>query len=134
MVACRRWLLRFVGEHRWTVSFALLIGVIVFLANTRRLPTQWLQSLPYGDKLGHFLLMGTFALAANVGARCRHWRFMGMDWLQGSVCVAALVTLEECSQHFADARTFDLRDLLADYLGIFLLGRLALLWVGKGQR
>jgi VanZ family protein len=35
------------------------------------------------------------------------------------------VTLEEVSQLLVETRTFELIDLVADYLGIFVFGRLA---------
>jgi hypothetical protein len=35
------------------------------------------------------------------------------------------VTLEEISQLLVETRAFDLMDLFADYLGIFVFGRLA---------
>ncbi len=117
----------FLKQHKWALAFVALLGVIVYLANTKSLPTRWLQVIPYGDKLMHFLLMGSFAFVANLGCRNRRWRFLNLSWLRGSVCVAVVVTLEEFSQQFANARSFDLVDLLADYLGILLLGRLALL-------
>lgn len=39
--------------------------------------------------------------------------------------MAILVTIEEISQLFIRGRTFDWTDLIADFLGIFIMGELA---------
>ena len=51
--------------------------------------------------------------------------FSGRGWLLGSVLIVIFCTLEEISQHWLPARSFDLLDLAGDYAGIFCFGSLA---------
>ena len=110
-----------------TAVYVCVLAVIVFLADKRT--TQYLfkaiRNLPYGDKIGHFLLMGFFSFLLNLALSARTvsaWKFR---YLLGSLIVLTVVTAEEFSQIFIRGRTFDLGDLAADFLGIFLFGELA---------
>jgi polysaccharide biosynthesis protein VpsQ len=109
------------------VIYVLVLSVIVYLADQRT--TQYLfrpiRNLPLGDKIGHFLLMGFFAFLLNLSLNARALRFWKFNYLLGSVFVLVVVTLEEFSQLFVRGRTFDWRDLVSDYLGIFLFGEIA---------
>ena len=79
-------------------------------------------SIHYGDKAGHFLLMGllnsmvvmsfTFRRSANLAQVC----------LVCSLVVGALVTLEESSQLFFASRTASWADLLTSYAGLSCSG------------
>jgi len=51
--------------------------------------------------------------------------FAGQRILWGSLLVAVIVSTEEFSQMYIPSRTFSLLDLVADYAGILLFGRLA---------
>lgn len=69
--------------------------------------------------------MGFFSFLLNLALNARTvsaWKF---NYLLGSLIVLTVVTLEEFSQIFIRGRTFDLTDLVADFLGIFLFGELA---------
>ena len=110
-----------------TAVYVCVLAVIVFLADKRT--TQYLfkaiRNFPYGDKIGHFLLMGFFSFLLNLalsGRTVSAWKFR---YLLGSLIVLTVVTAEEFSQIFIRGRTFDLGDLAADFLGIFLFGELA---------
>lgn len=110
-----------------TAVYVCVLAVIVFLAD--KSATQYLfkplRMLPYGDKIGHFLLMGFFSFLLNLALNARTvsaWKF---NYLLGSLIVLVVVTLEEFSQIYVRGRTFDLTDLVADFLGIFLFGELA---------
>lgn len=83
------------------------------------------HTIPLGDKIGHFLLMGLLSFAVNLSLDGKKFRLFRFPVLIGSFCVFIVVTLEEYSQIFVDTRTFDGGDLIADYLGIFLFGQLA---------
>jgi polysaccharide biosynthesis protein VpsQ len=118
------------------IVFILFWGGVIFLADQGRLPglVTSLYAFPYGDKVGHFFLMGGLAFCVNlalIGCQVRigHWRV-----LTGSLLVAAVVTLEEFSQLFFQSRTFDLRDLGFSLLGIWLLGRSAGLLIARVTR
>ena len=108
------------------VAFAGFLVLIVILANQGRLydfvpdPNQY----PGGDKICHFVLMGTMAFLANLSFKGAAIFLAGWRWYLGSVLVMLFVVIEEFSQIFLDGRNFDLVDLAADVLGIMLLGSL----------
>lgn len=106
-----------------TAVYIFILAVIIFLADTKG--TQYLLSfvgnIPYGDKIGHFCLMGTFSFLVNLSLKCRAvYRI-----LLGSLIVLSIVTTEEFSQIFVSGRTFDLGDLLFDFIGIVIFGEAA---------
>lgn len=110
-----------------TIVYVLILAVIVFLADKRA--TQYLfkplRNLPYGDKIGHFLLMGFFSFLLNLALSAKTVNLWKFNYLLGSLIVLTVVTIEEVSQIFIRGRTFDLGDLAADFFGIFLFGELA---------
>jgi len=109
------------------VVYIFILAVIIFLADRRgtRYLLNFVGNIPYGDKLGHFLLMGGFSFLLNLVLNARTFRIWKFRYLLGSLIVLIVVTLEEISQMFVSGRTFDRGDLVFDYLGIFLLGELA---------
>ncbi|MBS1794357.1 MAG: VanZ family protein [Acidobacteria bacterium] len=110
------------------IGYVLILAAIIFLADRKgtRYVLGFVGNIPYGDKLGHFCLMGGFAFFANLVLDARTFRLWKIDnLLLGSAIVVVLVTLEEISQIFVSGRTFDPGDLFFDYLGIFLFGELA---------
>lgn len=110
-----------------TIVYVCVLAVLVFLADKRT--TQYLfkplRNLPYGDKIGHFLLMGFFSFLLNLALNARTvsaWKF---NYLLGSLIVLTVVTIEEFSQIFIRGRTFDAGDLVADAAGIIFFGEIA---------
>lgn len=115
---------------KWlTGLYFLLLGAIVFLADQKRYQPLFrrVRELPYGDKLGHLILMGILSFLLNMALSCRRVRVWKMELLTGSLVVAVIVTLEEFSQLFVKYRTFDPGDLFFDYMGIFFFGMFAYL-------
>jgi len=109
-----------------TAIYTLILAGIVVLADfsgTRRL-LDFVGDIPYGDKIGHFILMGMFSFLLNLALQAKTFRFWKINFLLGNLVVLAVVTLEEFSQMFV-GRSFDLTDLIFDYAGIFLLGEAA---------
>lgn len=110
-----------------TAIYIFILAVIVVLADFSG--TQYLLDfvgdIPFGDKIGHFLLMGTFSFLLNLALQARTLQFWKINFLLGSLIVLALVTLEEFSQIFVGGRSFDLTDLIFDYAGIFVFGEAA---------
>lgn len=119
-----------------TVLYVCALAVIVFLADGPRGRTLFagVRALPFGDKLGHFLLMGMLSLLVNLCLSCRRVKVGGVRLLAGSLVVMLLVTVEEFSQLYVASRSFDLIDLLCDGLGILLFGRLACWLKTRGAR
>jgi polysaccharide biosynthesis protein VpsQ len=108
------------------VWIAFLLGLVALAdsGHARRLFAM-AHLIPWGDKLGHFLLMGTLSFLANLYLRAETMRFGGVRWFKGSAIVMSLVTLEECSQVFFRSRTFDLVDLAADAVGVWIFAQAA---------
>jgi VanZ family protein len=104
----------------------ILAGIVVVadLKGTRYL-LRFVYFFPYGDKIGHFVLMGTFSLMLNLALDAKTFRLGRLNVLVGSVIVLIVVTLEEFSQIFIRGRSFDVSDLIVDFAGIFLFGELA---------
>jgi VanZ family protein len=109
------------------VIYIFILAGIVVLADVRQ--TQFLfdfiRNVPFGDKIGHFFLMGIFSLLVNLALSAKTiclWKF---KYLLGSLIVSMIITLEEFSQIFVRGRTFDAGDLIADFAGIFIFGEIA---------
>ncbi len=122
---------------KWlALGFFVFLAIIVTLADQGRLPAllQVYKVIPLGDKLGHFLLMGLFSLLTNLAFQTARWRIGRLQILKGSLLVAVVVTIEECSQLFLVNRSFSWSDLAADYAGILCFGYLACWWTLKRQR
>jgi VanZ family protein len=100
------------------------IGFVVWVlvradANQPTIFQTFAVSLPYGDKIGHFCLFGTFSLLLNFVLKLKRITFVNVSFYMGSVCVLSFAIIEEFSQlMFAPQRTFDLIDLAADICGI----------------
>ena len=62
----------------------------------------WVQTIPLGDKLGHFVLMGTLAFLLNSALKGRRIR-PGVQL--GGVIVAVFVVAEEISQRWLPWRS-----------------------------
>ena len=109
------------------VVYFFVLAFIIFVADRKgtRYLLDFVGNIPYGDKIGHFCLMGGFAFLLNLVLDARTIKFWKLAFLSGSLIVVVIVTLEEFSQIFIRGRTFDLGDLFFDYLGIFLFGELA---------
>jgi polysaccharide biosynthesis protein VpsQ len=115
---------------KWlAILFALLLLLIIVLADMGALPPflQVWKDLPYGDKVGHFILYGILTLLVDLALfralpnRSRKW----VAVISGLI-LALLIGLEEFSQRYFANRTFSLRDLAASYLGVIFFSWLAL--------
>ena len=122
-------------RRKWLIVLIVSVPLgIAVLANTGLLPhsIRRLYDFPYGDKLGHFLLMGmvNFVLCWTLLTSRSRFELVPVIW-KVSLTFAFLVTLEEFSQQFFPRRTFSLLDLGFSYLGIFLAALVA--WRLKRQ-
>jgi hypothetical protein len=107
---------RFIAIVTAILAFFSLF-LILRAADSGQIPpfiTQ-LYSFPNGDKVGHFLLMGSVAFLL-VMALPVPWR------LRGLVFLAGVLTLEEISQLFFITRSFSLVDLACSLAGVGLFG------------
>ena len=108
--------------------FAFIIAVTV-LADNGNIPPfiRSIYDFKNGDKLGHFILYGlltffiTRTFLSALPSKSRSWVTLSVGLI-----LALGIALEEYSQQFFSARTFDLVDLLASYLGVLAGGWVAL--------
>ena len=109
------------------MAFTYQLSPLSYHLNNDVGQTQYLftfiESLPPGDKIGHFCLMEMLSLFVNLALNAKTFQFWKLNYLLGSFIVLAIVTAEEFSQFFISGRTFDLSDLIFDYAGIFFSAR-----------
>ncbi len=116
-----------VGIKIVTVIYIFILAGIIGLADfggTQNL-VSLIGEIPYGDKTGHFCLMGMLSLLVNLVLQARSVQIWKVNYLLGSLIVLAIVIAEEFSQKFIGGRSFDLADLLFDFAGIILFGEIA---------
>lgn len=110
-------------------AFFIFTLWILYLANTggSSIFFDFVRSIPYGDKLGHFCLFGTLTFGVVIGSKFRCFRLGRLKIYYAAILVSVFVVGEELSQAFIPSRTFDLMDLTADTLGILTAVGLAYL-------
>jgi hypothetical protein len=78
---------------------------------------SFIHQIPFGDKLGHFGLVGTLSFLCNLAfARRDRPRARGITSITWVLLV--LISLEELSQGFIPHRHLDFFDWLADLAGL----------------
>ena len=114
---------------KWlTILFGLFIILIIVLADTGKLGILGIiYTIPYADKVGHFILYGILTLLINLTL------FRSVDPQRrrrvaviSSLILALLIGLEEFSQQNFPHRTFSLGDLSASYLGVVFFAWMAI--------
>ncbi len=102
------------------LGFFIFISSIIFIADSANynFALRWVGAVPYGDKIGHVVLYGIMALLLNYGLSYKKIKGLPL----GAVLVLIFAILEEFSQIYFPSRTFDLKDILADIIGIILFG------------
>ncbi|MCI5057725.1 MAG: hypothetical protein MRY83_16540 [Flavobacteriales bacterium] len=115
--------------------FITFIGFVIVSANM-----GWdffffrmVKTLPFGDKISHFLLLGFTSVFVNLILNFKKVDFLGTFVFIGSAVVWTLITLEEFSQLYISTRTFDFIDLISNYIGIISADRLLYFWL-SGSR
>lgn len=114
---------------KWlTILFTVFILLIIVLADTGNLGIlSTINSIPYADKVGHFILYGILILLIDLTlfhALPRQTR----KWIAvtSGLILALLIGTEEFSQQYFANRTFSLMDLSASYLGVICFSWLAM--------
>ena len=111
----RAWILAFCGAY---LAALVVIVVVAGRGGTNEM-FGFVTHVPFGDKVGHFVLIGGLGLGADVALRFRDWRFRSWRGVPiGPAVVMVVALLEELSQIALPTRSFDLVDLAADALGI----------------
>jgi polysaccharide biosynthesis protein VpsQ len=120
---------------RWlpfSVFFLFIVGIIVAndLGQIQSI-INWINSVPFGDKVGHTIFIGTLAYLLNYALVDRTIKIGRHKILLGCIIIAIAMTLEEFSQIWIPSRTFDLIDMAANYVGIAIAGWLRLFWTSS---
>jgi len=104
------------------LSFFIFISFIIYLADTadHNFAFRLIGHIPYGDKFMHGTLYGLMVLLLNYGLNFKSKKFFGFNMQIGAMIVLAFATIEEITQYWLPSRTFDLLDLLADFVGVVL--------------
>lgn len=103
--------------------FGAAVIVIIWLANTIPGIFSFVQVVPFGDKILHFLILGTLTFLA-CWARHGGSKRQQLHASQARpiwpipLLIGVIITIEEFSQIFIPARAFDLGDLFANMSGI----------------
>ena len=105
------------------LSFFIFISYIIFLADAAdyNFAFRLVGHIPYGDKIAHAGLYGIMALLLNYGLNFKQVKHFGISLQRGALLVFIFATLEELTQYYIPSRTFDLGDLLADFVGVVLV-------------
>lgn len=110
------------------IAFSIFIIVVVILADRDAIPPfiRALYDFENGDKVGHLILFGLLNFFLTSAALSTlPYRTSNRVALSVGLFLALVVAAEEFSQQFFSARTFDLIDLTASYIGLILGGWMA---------
>lgn len=109
------------------ILFSIFILIVIALANLNAFPPfiRNLYDFPNGDKLGHLILFGLLNFFITSAFLSRFTLNRGRAALSVGFILALVVTAEEFSQQFFSARTYDLLDLTASYIGLVIGGWIA---------
>lgn len=119
---------------RLAILFGSFIVLVIALANLGMLGILgFLNEIPLGDKLGHFVLYGILTLLVDLALfRSRPDLSRRLLALRVALILALFIGLEEFSQTFFPNRSFDLVDLAFGYLGVVFFSWMALRIASSG--
>jgi hypothetical protein len=105
-----------------TVIYLLILAGIIAIADYKSTSylLNFVGNIPFGDKIGHFILFGFCAFLVNLSLGGRNFGIGNFRLI-----VAIIITLEEITQIFVRGRTFSSIDLLCGYAGILIFGEVA---------
>jgi len=97
------------------ILFTSAFVSLVVLADRGQIGQIWefVGMIPFGDKLGHLGLVGTLTVLLNLQLKRRK----SGPLMLGSLIVLVAMMLEEGSQYFFPARSFDGYDAIANLIG-----------------
>jgi VanZ family protein len=110
------------------VFAAVLVGVITLADLDRLGPLHVVYEFRYGDKAGHFFMLGTMAFLVDLALlellrRANPYLLV----LLAGLTVATLTSMEEVSQFWMPKRSPDVFDVMASYAGIMTASVIVLL-------
>lgn len=102
------------------VGFVLLVAAADL--GWARSALGFVHVIPGGDKLAHFLIVGSLAFSAHLALAGATLSLAGLRLHWADVLVAVPVALEEASQFLLASRDCDPLDLASDFAGILVFG------------
>jgi len=110
------------------ILFALFILLVIVLADMDGLGfLRFINRIPFGDKIGHFVLYGILTLLVDLALfRSLPHLNRRLLTLRVALILALLIGLEEFSQQYFPNRSFDLVDLAFSYLGVIFFSWVAI--------
>ncbi|WP_339791763.1 VanZ family protein [uncultured Imperialibacter sp.] len=100
--------------------FAFICFIIVMADTNHKLGLmKIIEGVPFGDKVGHFMLFGFLAGLINVALKFRRLKIRTLDINMAGVIVLTFAVAEEFTQLAFATRTFELADMLSDVLGVW---------------
>ncbi len=113
--------------------FGLFIAGIIVLADLGMLGVlKFVNRIPFGDRIGHFVLYGILTLLIDLALlRTPHGLNPNLLVLRVALILALVIGLEEFSQRFFPNRSFDLLDLAFSYLGVIFFSWAAIKIAGR---
>lgn len=110
-------------------SVIIAVISIIFIANSSYNFSYeiltFIHGIPLGDKVLHFLLVGSMTIAVNYFWKHRTTQIFSTRILLGSALVLVFMTFEEFGQAFVPHRHFEIADLLCNYAGIFVASKIS---------
>ncbi|MCK6539616.1 MAG: VanZ family protein [Anaerolineales bacterium] len=113
--------------------FGFFIAGIIVLADLGMLGVlKFMNRIPFGDRIGHFVLYGILTLLIDLSLlRSPHGLNPSLLVLRVALILALVIGLEEFSQRFFPNRSFDLLDLAFSYLGVTFFSWAAIKIAGR---
>lgn len=103
-----------------TTVFTGIVFWVISIANSgsQHPLMAMLNYVPFGDKVAHFVLYGSFALLLIVASKLRFTQIGPCRIYTAALWVTCFVTIEESSHLFIDTRSFEIPDMIMNMLGI----------------
>lgn len=102
------------------LAFIAFFITIIVIADRGEGDRWWafIHEIPFGDKLGHLVLIGTLGLLCNLALPSRRVSFLRVFVTWTTLVLFTLLSLEELAQALLPNRTCDFFDWLADIAGL----------------
>jgi hypothetical protein len=103
-------------------AFIVCLITIIVIADRGEGARWWafLDGIPYGDKFGHLVLIGTLSLLCNLAIPTQSCAWLPRFITLTTLVLLVLLSLEELAQAFIPTRNCDFFDWLADLAGLVL--------------
>lgn len=109
--------------------FAFIIGIILLADSGKKNALfTFIKATHHADKVGHLVLYGILTALLNFALEFRGLRLGKFTLQWGAMAVFAFTIMEELSQYYFPSRTVDIKDVIADLIGITIFSYLSCLW------